>query len=131
MATRLFAVANATDKPASLSSTEHPDTDDCPIPALEVTHTGGKDGDFIRVPDCSDSTYWREHHITIAADDGSWAISIWDDDDSNHVLQWSPADEYSTGHTCPGSDAYTDFAILIETSSDPPNHPTVHCSQWD
>src|SRR4051812_34195461 len=85
MAIHLFAVANATGQDASLSSTEH-DWDDCKIPAFEITHTGGKGGDYVRVPDCSDSTYWGAHHITIAADDGSWAASIWSDDQSDHVL---------------------------------------------
>lgn len=54
MAHRLFALANATGANASLTSTEH-SWDNCPI-APGVTHTGGRDGDFILIPDCSDST---------------------------------------------------------------------------
>lgn len=133
MAIKLFAVANATSQPASLVSTEHPGTDNIKIPALQITHTtgkGGEGGDFIRIPDCSDSRYWDEHHITIVADDGSWATSIWDNDDAYHVLQWSPENSYSNNHTVPGSDAYEDFVILIETSSNG-GRPTVHCTQWD
>lgn len=130
MATKLFAVANATGQDAMLTSSENPGTDNCAIPAFEITHTGGKDGNFIRIPDCSDSGYWGDHHITVAAKDGSWATSFWDNDDADHVFQWSPEDDYSSGHTVGGSDQYVDCVLLIETSSDG-GHPTVHCTQWD
>lgn len=63
----LVAVANATGQDAVLTSTEHPRTDNWATPALQTTHTGGAGGDKIRLPDCSDSTYWPGHHITIAA----------------------------------------------------------------
>lgn len=50
-----------------------------------VTHTGGKGGDYIKVPDafaCWDP-YWG---ITIAALDESWSIGIWSNQDAGTLL---------------------------------------------
>ena len=125
MAERLWAVGNATPDLAHLTNTEHKD-DACDIPANSVVHTGGKDGDFVRIPDCSDSRYFDAHHITIAAED--WTVAIWDDDDQNHKLYWSPSDNYSTRHPVPGSDTYLDVSIMIENSSG--EDPVVYAMKW-
>ena len=99
MAHRLFAVANATKVTASLTSTEHPG-DNCSL-GIGVTHTGGSDGDFIFIPDCSDSNYWADHHITVAADDSSWVISFCADDHNEQQLYWSDTSAFSQANPVP------------------------------
>lgn len=126
MAQKLVAVANATGSSANLTNTEA-SKDDGPIPANAVTHTGGADNDFLTIPDCSDSRYFADHHISISAEDGSWTVSLWNNDDQDHVFQWSPDASYSGGHTAAGSDLWDSVAILIEVNS---GGPVVYCSQW-
>ena len=124
MAHRLFAVANATGVPASLTSTEHPG-DNCPIPQ-GVTHTGGSDGNFIFIPDCSDSNYWADHHITVAGASG-WAVSFWADDHNEQQLYWSETNAYSQANPVPASKGVSDSAILIQLQG---GRPVVTWTAW-
>jgi len=112
MAHVLYAVANATGKAASLVSKEH-SGDDCKIFAEGVTHTGGKDNNWIYLPDCSDSRYWADHHITVKADDGSWVVSFWVDDDNGRKFYWSDFDGFTTNHPVDASVDVTDCALMI------------------
>jgi hypothetical protein len=128
MARRIFAIANATDKPATLASTYS--QDNCPLPALQNTHTGGSGGDYIFLPDCSDSNFWADHHVSVTANDGSWAVSFWANDQNSRTLQWSPTNAYADGYNVDGSADYDDAVLLIETSTDGV-HPTVHGQRWD
>jgi hypothetical protein len=112
MAHILYAVANATGMSAYLDSMEHSE-DDCAIAALGVTHTGGGDNNWIFLPDCSDSRYWADHHITIKADNGAWVVSFWVNDDEGQTLYWSDFNGYSTEHPVPESKDVTDCALMI------------------
>jgi hypothetical protein len=127
MATKLWAIGNATNSDASFTNTEHSgDSADCP--KNSVIHSGGSDDNFVRIPDCSDSRYFADHHMSVGAKDGSWTVSFWDDDDNNHIFQWSPDAAYSGGHTVPNSDNWDSVAILIELGSN--NVPAVSVTQW-
>jgi hypothetical protein len=126
MAKKLVAVANATPQAAILTSTEHPG-DGGPIAANAVTHTGGSDDDYIKLPACSGSQYYDDHNIVIAADDRSWTVSFWYDDDSGNILQWSPGAFYSTGNPVAGSGAWDSVSILIRPGT---GGPVLSCAQW-
>jgi hypothetical protein len=125
MAHVLFAVANATGAPASLTSTENPG-DNCPIP-VGITHTGGNDGDWIYLPDCSDSTYWAAHHITVAATNGAWAVSFWANDDQNNRFYWSNSNSYSEANPVPTSDNIDNSAVMITIQN---GLPVVTWTVW-
>ena len=53
MAGKLVAIANVTGKDARYSSTEY-SYDACAVPNNAVTHTGGKNDNYVRIADCSD-----------------------------------------------------------------------------
>lgn len=127
MAQRLVAVGNTSSSAARLTSTEHPQ-DDCDIPAYSITHTGGSDDDYIKIPDCSGSQYYAEHHILIQANDGTWTVSIWDNDDLNHCLYWNTADAYSENNPIPATEGWQSVSILIEFSG---GIPVVYASPWE
>jgi len=126
MAHVLYAVGNATGSDAKLTSIEH-SRDNCDIPAWSVTHTGGGDNNWIFLPDCSDSDYWPDHHITVAANDGSWTVSFWVDDDDGRMLYWSDFNGFSTEHTVPASKDVTDCALMIRVVN---GSPVVSWAAW-
>jgi hypothetical protein len=123
MAQFLFAIANVTGQPATYTSTEHKG-DTAALPNNAVTHTGGEDDNFVAIADCSDSRYFTEHHDTIAANDGSWTVTIWNDDDNDRLFYWSPGDFFSTEHPVPGSNEWKNVALVVASG------PVVYCSQW-
>jgi hypothetical protein len=125
MAHVLFAVANATGVSAKLTSTEHPG-DDGPI-QVGVTHTGGSDDNWIFLPDCSDSNYWADHHITIAADDHSWAVSFWVNDQDSRQFYWSDTNAYSQANPVPASQNVDDTALMITINN---GRPVVTWTAW-
>ena len=126
MAHVLYAVGNATGSDSKLTSIEH-SQDNCDIPAWTVTHTGGADHNWIFLPDCSDSGYWPDHHITIAANDGSWVVSLWVDDDNGRMLYWSDFNGFSTEHTAPASKDVTDSTLMIRLVN---GSPVVTWAAW-
>ena len=113
MAIHLWVVSNVMSSAAVLTNTEH-DYDKTNIPAVSVVHTGGKDGNFIRIPDCSGSEYYADHHILVEA--GSWKVALWNNDDKGHKLYWSAGDFYSDEHPVEGSDGYESCSILIQAN---------------
>lgn len=123
MAQRLYAIANTTGQDATYTSTEY-SSDGCKVPKNAVTHTGGKDGDYVTIADCSDSTYFNAHHCTIAANDGSWTVTIWNDDNDGHKFYWSPNAHFTTANPVAGSDGWRDVAIIVAPG------PVVYCSPW-
>lgn len=125
MAHSLFAVANATGVTASLTSTEHPG-DNGPI-QVGVTHTDGSDDNWILLPDCSDSTYWAEHHITVAADDESWAVSFWVDDHDEQQFYWSDTNSYSLANPVSASRDVNKTALMIQLVN---GRPVVTWTAW-
>lgn len=115
---RLWAIGNATNSSASFSSTNG---DKGSLPANAITHTGGSDGDYIQVPDCSASGYFGDHHISIGADDGSWHVSLWDDDTNRGQVCWSPTSSYAEGYNFPASKDSPNCSILIKIDAN--NNP--------
>ena len=107
---RLWAIGNATNSAAHFTSTNG---DAGALPANAITHTGGSDGDYIRVPDCSDSSYFQGHHIAISADDGSWNVSLWDNDQNSGEVCWSPTASYADGYNFSASINNPNFTFLI------------------
>lgn len=128
MARKLISVTNNTGSDAFLTSTVSND-DDCAIPNQQTTHTGGSDGDFIYLPDCSDSGYWPDYHITIKANDQAWAVSFWSDDQDNRMFQWSQCDGYGVPTFAPGSDESDDCTIQI--TLDDAGLPLISWSPWE
>jgi len=113
MAIKLEVVANPTSSSAVLINTEH-SYDQTGIAANSVVHTGGKNGNYIRIPDCSGSEYYQDHHILIS--NSNWTISLWNNDHENHKLYWSSGDFYSEQNPIVNSDSYETCSILIEGS---------------
>ncbi len=113
---QIYAIGNATGVGARLTSVYYPQ-DNCGIPSGVITHTGGTDGDYIRVPDCSGSQWYPDHHILVQAEDGSWTVSFWSNDQQNGLLYWSPADAYFDGNPLRGSDANWHGTLLISMKS--------------
>lgn len=113
MATRLWVVANATGSDALLTNTEH-DYDTTNISKSSIVHTGGRDGNFIRIPDCSGPEYYADHHLLIKAPD--WTVALWNNDAKDHLIYWNPSDSYSESHVILISSNQPDLAILIQRS---------------
>ncbi len=110
---RLWAIGNATSHDAQLTSVLNPG-DNCSIPKNAITHTGGGDGNYIQIPDCSGSEWYYNHHILVAATDGTWTVSFWSNDQKNGLLYWSPSDAYYEGNPLSGSDANWNGTLLIQ-----------------
>jgi hypothetical protein len=110
---RLWAVGNATGLNANLTSTNG-NQDSAKLPLGGITHTGGQNGDYIQIPDCSGSQWYDGHHILIQANDHSWTVSVWSNDEQNGQLYWSPADAYYDGNPLPGSGADWNGTLLIQ-----------------
>jgi hypothetical protein len=123
---KLIVVANATLENAEFTNTEsNGDTRLCP--ANSAVHTGGMNGDYCRIPDCSGKEYFDDHHMTVAAADRNWTVTFWNDDDTQEI-QWSGGEYYSTQNTVSESSAWEIVSVLIEI--DDAGEPVVHVSQW-
>jgi hypothetical protein len=120
MAQRLWAVANVTGQDAKYMSTEHAN-DKCALPNNTLTHTGDN---YFSIADCSDSRYFAEHHDEIAATDGSWVVSIWNDDNNGHLFYWTNGGFYSTEHPVTGSNDWLSVGLVIAKG------PIVYCANW-
>jgi hypothetical protein len=125
MARNLWLVANATGSDAQLTSTQS-QSDNTPVPGSQITHTGGKDNDFIAIPHCSASEYFANHHITIQAG-ANWTVALWTDDDDNYKLYWAAGNFYSTQNPVSDSVNYDNCGIIITGSG---NNVTVSVSEW-
>ncbi|MES2825202.1 MAG: hypothetical protein V4732_16480 [Pseudomonadota bacterium] len=113
---QMYAIANCTGSDANLTSTVS-SSDNCSIPAGVITHTGGSDGDYIRVPDCSGSEWYPEQHILVQAADGSWTVSFWSNDQRDGLLYWSPSDNYYEGNPLPGSNGSSNWYSTLLISN--------------
>jgi hypothetical protein len=118
---RLWAIGNATDVGGSFSSTNG---DKGGLSAQAITHTGGSDGNYIQMPDCSGSQYFDAHHISVGAIDGSWHVSIWANDEKSGRVCWSPTSNYAEGYEFPDSDNKANGTILVTVDSK--NTPSCH-----
>jgi hypothetical protein len=98
-----------------------------PTPANAITHTGSGDGDFIYIPDCSDSQYYKDHHLLIQAGDGSWTVSIWNNDHQSHRLYWNTADAYAENNPVAGTDGDGECSFLIRVEN---GRPVVTAAPW-
>jgi hypothetical protein len=112
MATQLYATANLTAQNATLTSTEsYKDT--TPLDPVSVVRTGGSDGDYCKIPDCSESKYFDEHHLSVKG--GSFHIALWNDDEQNHQLFYSPDGTYKGGKPIPQSQYWKGVTLLIDS----------------
>jgi hypothetical protein len=103
----LVAIANATPYNATMVSTNGGGSDNTTIPAFNNAFTGGSDANNIHIPECSDSSYYAEHHILITGKNSSgavmWTVSLWANDDNNAVLYWNNTDGYSANNPIPNT----------------------------
>jgi len=113
MARKLEIVANPTTSGAVLTSTEYT-CDQTNIAANSVVHTGGQNGNYIKIPDCSGSEYYKDHHILIT--NSNWTIALWNNDHDDHTIYWSSGDFYSEQNPISGSGSYDTCSILIQGS---------------
>lgn len=126
MAQNLWAIGNATGTSATWRSTEYAG-DQTSLPADAVAHTGGGDGNFVKIADCSDSNYFPGHHCTIAADDGTWTISVWNDDHQDHLLYWSAGTYFSNQNPIAGTNNWRDVTLLVKLGA---KGPVLTCNTW-
>jgi hypothetical protein len=124
MASKLWLAVNATPSNAALTSTQST-SDSTPVPASSITHTGGKDNNFISIPLCSDSRYYTQHHILIKSN--NWVVALWTDDDNKNLLYWSPGDYFTNANPIPNSVNYDSCGIIIVVNG---TTPTVFASEW-
>jgi hypothetical protein len=125
MAQRLYAIMNATGNDAIYSSSEYP-RDRCELPKSVVTHTGGKDDDYVLIADCSAVRYYDDHHCTIEAKDRAWTVTIWNNDEEDHLLYWS-VDGYAARREIVNSQNWPDVTLVVSTG---PAGPVISCSEW-
>jgi hypothetical protein len=112
MATQLYAVANLTAQYATLTSTED-SKDTVVLDPGSVVHTGGADGDYCKIPDCSERKYFQAHHMSIKG--GTLDIALWNDDEQNHQLYYSPDGTFDKGVPVPESQYWEGVSILIDS----------------
>jgi hypothetical protein len=121
MATQLYILANDTPQNVTLTNTET-SSDTAAVNTLTVVHTGGKDGDYCKIPDCSAAKYFDAHHMSITAKaaDGSvvWTIVFWNNDVQNHLLYYSLDGTYAGGRAIQTSSQYKGISILVVASND-------------
>lgn len=126
MATLLTAIANVTSVSASLTSTTNP-SDAMNLLANTVSHTGGSDDNYIKIPACSGPQYFEANHISVSANNDSWRIALWFNDDEENLLYWAPAIDFSQGVPIAGTNKYGNCAILITNSG---GNLQVSANQW-
>ncbi|GKS87491.1 hypothetical protein AVMA1855_25085 [Acidovorax sp. SUPP1855] len=119
---KITTIYNGTGVNATLNSVYYPG-DNCNLPNRQVTHTGGSDGDYIRVPDCSGSQWYATHHILLQAVDQSWTFSFWSNDQQNGLLFWNSSDAYSDYYPIANSDSASNGSLAI--TKDPAGALTV------
>lgn len=104
MATRhLICVANFFDYPLNLTNTENAD-DDTWLESMHLKLTGGADGDYINIPDCSGEEYFKDHHLLFTADDPKdTKIAMWFNDDTQEMYA-SHDGTYKGGYSLPNYD---------------------------
>lgn len=119
MATQLYILANNSSQDIVLTSTETAD-DTSPVDAVTVGHTGGKDGNYCNIPDCSASQYFDGHHMLIApaGANPSWQIALWNNDAQNHLLYYSLDGTFASGQAVQGSSQLKGISILLLASND-------------
>jgi hypothetical protein len=123
----LYAVGNATGADASLTSTTG-SKNAITVFRDVITHTGGSDGDYIQIPNCSEAKYYADHHILVVAKDKSWTVSLWSNDAQSGLLYWNSADAYSIYHPLAGSDLSQNGTILIQNKN---GVVSVGWARWD
>lgn len=109
MSKKLWAIANATNELVTYSSTENSGDTVILNPSF-VTHTGGKDDNFVKIADCSASGYYNEHHCSIIGQ--GLNLTFWNNDDDN-LLYFSTNGTFDGGVAYSGTDNYVSSAIMI------------------
>lgn len=110
MAKKIWALANATDGTVTFSSTEHPQ-DTRVAPPFTNIHTGGDDGNFSKIADCSAEKYYNDHHMTVAGPNVN--LTFWDNDDQKGLLYFSTNGTFAGGRPYQGSANYESCTLLI------------------
>jgi hypothetical protein len=116
MATRkLYAIANFLGAQVTLSNVEEPG-DLAKIDPNAVTRTGGKDGDYCLIPQCSGSEYFAEHHMSVEADTekGQFNMALWfNDAEEDQRLYYSLNGQYSGRVPVEGSNTWEGGATFL------------------
>lgn len=114
MATKLVVVANLTEFDLFMTSSENP-VDTIKIPAGSMVHTGGGEGDYVRIPDCSGEKFYKEHHILFEPRTADWKVALWNNDRDGHKLYVNPnSDAYSSNEPLQGTETYDSCNLLIQ-----------------
>lgn len=119
MATQLYVLANRTTTDVQFTNTETA-ADSTPANALTMVHTGGKDGDYCNIPDCSDETYFKAHHMSVTSTDAEnpWTVAFWNNDLQNHLLYYSLDGSYQSGKAIEGSSQLKGVSLLLVAAND-------------
>jgi len=64
MARELYAIANFLEAQVTLTNVES-DHDLSKVDPNAVVHTGGKDGNYCLIPQCSGPEYFQDHHMLV------------------------------------------------------------------
>jgi hypothetical protein len=122
MATQLRSITNVTTQNALFTNQENT-SDTTPVNTFTIAHTGGKDGDYSNIPDCSDASYYDKHHMTVAATDAGgniiWSVTFWNDDAQDHQLYYSLDGTYTNRQLIENSASWKGVNMMIDPSASP------------
>ncbi|HEX8568076.1 MAG TPA: hypothetical protein VF648_20725 [Pyrinomonadaceae bacterium] len=106
-ARHLICVANFSNFSAVLRNTEN-SNDKTSLPSMDLTLTGGEDGDYINIPDCSGKEYFKDHHISFKFtenDKEKGKFAMWFNDEEKKIYISSDG-TYESGHPVSSNDNF-------------------------
>lgn len=113
---KFYLVTNGTSIPTQFSNTAN-SNDNVPIKALSMCHTGGKDGDYCRIPTCTGESDFANNHISIVGPGIN--IAFWVNDSKDPLIYYSTDGQHSDDHSIPDSVEWLGASLLIDASSTP------------
>lgn len=110
---RFYLITNSTITNATFKNTANT-SDTASALQISMVHTTGKDGDYCRVPDCSDQDNFDSNHMTVKGDvrDSGINIAFWHNPGDNQIY-YSLDGAYAGKKEVEGSKDWREISLLI------------------
>lgn len=119
MATRMYALTNGTAQNSNFVNVEAV-SDTTPVDTLTIAHTGGKDGNYSKIPACSTANDLAKHHMSVTSTDAEnpWTVTFWNNNVQDHQLYYSLDGSFQNGKAIENSEAWVGASMMIISATD-------------
>lgn len=110
---RLFLMTNDTNETAILTNLKHK-SDTTEVPLITMMHTGGADGDYCVIPNCSNASDFSSDHMVVEGK--GFKIAFWCDE-KTHELYYSLDATYDGKKPVRDSKQWDEVSLLLMNSA--------------